>query len=35
MVAFKQYMHRENLATFMIAQLSDDTWLRKCVAIRY
>jgi putative NADH-flavin reductase len=31
----KQYMHREDLATFMVAQLSDDMWLRKCVAIGY
>jgi len=31
----KQYMHREDLAAFMIAQLTDDTWLRKCVAIGY
>jgi uncharacterized protein YbjT (DUF2867 family) len=31
----KQYMHREDLAAFMVAQLTDDTWLRKCVAIGY
>src|SRR4029450_12815095 len=31
----KQYMHREDLAAFMVAQLSDDTWLRKCVAVGY
>ena len=31
----EQYMHREDLAAFMIAQLTDDTWLRKCVAIGY
>jgi putative NADH-flavin reductase len=31
----KQYMHREDLAAFMIAQLTEDTWVRKCVAIGY
>ena len=31
----KQYMHREDLAAFMVAQLTDDTWLRQCVAIGY
>jgi uncharacterized protein YbjT (DUF2867 family) len=31
----KQYMHREDLAAFMVAQLADDTWVRKCVAIGY
>jgi hypothetical protein len=31
----KQYMHREDLAAFMVAQLTEDTWLRKCVAIGY
>ena len=31
----KQYMHREDLAAFMVAQLTDDTWLRTCVAIGY
>jgi len=31
----KQCMHREDLAAFMVAQLTDDTWLRKCVAIGY
>jgi uncharacterized protein YbjT (DUF2867 family) len=31
----KQYMHREDLAAFMVAQLTDDRWVRKCVAIGY
>ena len=31
----KQYMHREDLAAFMIAQLTEDTWVRKCVVIGY
>ena len=31
----KQHMHREDLAAFMIAQLTEDTWVRKCVAIGY
>jgi cation diffusion facilitator CzcD-associated flavoprotein CzcO len=31
----KQYMHREDLAAFMVAQLTRDTWVRKCVAIGY
>lgn len=31
----KQCMHREDLAAFMVAQLTDDTWVRKCVAIGY
>ena len=31
----KQYMHREDLAAFMVAQLTEDTWVRKCVAIGY
>ena len=31
----KQYMHREDLAAFMVAQLTDDTWVRKCVAVGY
>ena len=31
----KQFMHREDLAAFMVAQLTDDTWVRKCVAIGY
>lgn len=31
----KQYMHREDLAAFMIGQLTEDTWVRKCVAIGY
>jgi nucleoside-diphosphate-sugar epimerase len=31
----KQYMHREDLAAFMVGQLTEDTWVRKCVAIGY
>ena len=31
----EQYMHREDLAAFMVRQLTDDTWIRKCVAIGY
>jgi uncharacterized protein YbjT (DUF2867 family) len=31
----KQFMHREDLAAFMVAQLTEDTWLRKCVVIGY
>jgi short subunit dehydrogenase-like uncharacterized protein len=31
----EQYMHREDLAAFMVGQLTDDTWIRKCVAIGY
>jgi uncharacterized protein YbjT (DUF2867 family) len=31
----RQYMHREDLAAFMVEQLTADTWVRKCVAIGY
>jgi len=31
----KQYIHREDLATFMVAQLTDDKWVRKCVVVGY
>jgi len=31
----KQHMHRKDLAAFMVAQLTEDTWVRKCVAIGY
>jgi uncharacterized protein YbjT (DUF2867 family) len=31
----KQFMHREDLAEFMIAQLTDDAWVRKCVMVGY
>lgn len=31
----KQYMHREDLAAFMVGQLTDETWVRKCVVIGY
>ena len=31
----KQYMHREDLATFMVAQLTENRWVRKCVVIGY
>lgn len=31
----KQYMHREDLAAFMVGQLIEDTWVRQCVAIGY
>ena len=31
----KQYMHREDLAAFMVGQLTDDRWVRKCVVIGY
>jgi uncharacterized protein YbjT (DUF2867 family) len=31
----KQYMHREDLAAFMVAQLTEDRWVRTCVAIGY
>lgn len=31
----KQYMHREDLAAFMVAQLTENTWVRKCVVIGY
>src|SRR5690242_8940814 len=31
----KQYMHREDLATFMVAQLTESRWVRKCVVIGY
>lgn len=31
----KQYMHREDLAAFMVAQLTENRWVRKCVAIGY
>lgn len=31
----KQYMHREDLAAFMVEQLTEDRWLRQCVAIGY
>jgi uncharacterized protein YbjT (DUF2867 family) len=32
---FEQVMHREDLARFMVDQLTSDEWLRKCVAIGY
>lgn len=31
----KQYMHREDLVAFMVAQLTEDKWVRKCVVIGY
>jgi putative NADH-flavin reductase len=31
----EQVMHREDLAQFMVEQLTDDQWIRKCVAIGY
>ena len=31
----KQYIHREDLAAFIVAQLTEDTWVRKSVAIGY
>ena len=31
----KQYMHREDLATFMVAQLTENRWVRKYVVIGY
>jgi putative NADH-flavin reductase len=31
----KQYIHREDLAAFMIRQLNENTWVRKCVAVGY
>ena len=31
----KQVMYREDLATFMVKQLRDDTWLRQSVAVGY
>ena len=31
----EQVMHREDLARFMVDQLTSDEWLRKCVAIGY
>jgi putative NADH-flavin reductase len=31
----EQLMHREDLASFMVDQLTSDEWLRKCVAIGY
>jgi nucleoside-diphosphate-sugar epimerase len=31
----RQYMHREDLAAFMVRQLSEDRWVRTCVAIGY
>ena len=33
--ALKQYMHREDLAAFMVGQLTEDTWVRKCVVVGY
>ena len=31
----KQHMHREDLAAFMVGQLTENAWLRKCVVIGY
>jgi hypothetical protein len=31
----KQFMHREDLAEFMVAQLTDNAWVRKCVMVGY
>ena len=31
----EQIMHREDLARFMVEQISSDRWLRKCVVIGY
>jgi len=31
----KQFMHREDLAAFMVRQLTEDRWVRTCVAIGY
>jgi hypothetical protein len=28
-------MHREDLAEFMVAQLTDNAWVRKCVMVGY
>jgi putative NADH-flavin reductase len=32
---FEQVMHREDLARFMVEQITSDRWLRKCVLIGY
>ena len=34
-VGLEQVMHREDLARFIVDQLSTDEWVRKCVAIGY
>jgi NAD(P)-dependent dehydrogenase (short-subunit alcohol dehydrogenase family) len=31
----KQYAHREDVAAFMVGQLTERTWVRKCVAVGY
>jgi hypothetical protein len=31
----KQFMHREDLAEFMVSQLTDEAWVRKCVMVGY
>ena len=31
----KQYAHCEDVAAFMVGQLTDRTWVRKCVAVGY
>jgi len=32
---FKQVMHREDLAVFMVEQLTSTQWVRKCVVVGY